>query len=66
MKRKVGCGLWLVWVVGALFVAEWLLLWLVFQTIPRGHLVAAVIGVIVMTIIGGSCAVYLRVQRRVK
>ncbi len=66
MKRKIGCGLWLVWLLGAVFVAEWLLLWLVFQTIAREHLLPAVLAVILVTIVGGSLAVYFRVQRRAR
>ncbi len=52
------------WLVGAVFAAEWLLLWLVFQTVPREYLLAAVMGVVAVTIIVGSFAVYFRVQRR--
>jgi hypothetical protein len=66
VKRKVGCGLWLVWLLGVLFVAEWLLLWLVFQTISREHLLLAVLAVILLTILGGSVAVCFRVQRRAR
>ena len=66
MNRKVGCGLWVVWMVGALFAAEWLLLWFVLHTIPREYLVTAVMGIVVLTIIVGSLAVYFRVQRRAR
>ena len=52
--------------VGALFAAEWLLLWFVLHTIPREYLVTAVMSVVVLTILGGSFAVYFRVQRRVE
>lgn len=54
----------MVWLFGAVFAAEWLLLWLVFQTVPREHLLAAVMGVVVVTIMVGSFAIYFRVQRR--
>jgi len=52
--------------VGALFAAEWLLLWFVLHTIPREYLVTAVMGIVVLTIIVGSLAVYFRVQRRAR
>ena len=66
MKREIGCGLWLVWLLAALFAAEWLLLWLVTQSVPRERLPLAVLTVAVATIIGGSAAVYFRVRRRTK
>ena len=64
MKHEIGCGLWLAWVVLAMFALEWLVLWLVMQTIPQEQLLPAVLVVMVVTIIGGSLAVYFRVQRR--
>lgn len=54
----------MVWLFGAVFAAEWLLLWLVFQIVPHERLLAAVMGIVVVTIIVGSFAVYFRVQRR--
>ena len=66
MNRRMGCGLWLVWLVGAVFVAEWLLLWLVIRAIPREHLLPAVLGVVIATVVGGSLVVYFRVQRRMQ
>lgn len=64
MQRRVGCGLWTVFLLIALFAGEWLLLWLVVQNVPREHLVPAVFGVVLATIAGGWIAVYFRVQRR--
>ncbi len=66
MKRRIGCGLWLVFFLIALFAAEWSLLWLVVRILPRERLVPAVFGVIVATIVGGWIAVYLRMERRAR
>lgn len=64
MRRTVGCGPWLVFLLTALFAGEWVLLWLVMHNVPRDHLLPAVFGVIVATLLGGWAAVYLRMQRR--
>jgi hypothetical protein len=64
VKRKVGCGLWLVWLLLAVFAGEWLFLWLAFKVVPREQLPLYVFGVIVVTILGGWVAVYRRLQRR--
>ncbi len=64
MRRRIGCGLWMVFFLIALFAAEWVLLWLVVRTVPRDHLIPAVFGVIAVTIVGGWIAVYLRMERR--
>jgi hypothetical protein len=64
VKRKVGCGLWLVWLLLAVFAGEWIVLWLAFKVVPREQLPLYVFGAIVATIIGGWVAVYLRIQRR--
>ncbi|HEY77391.1 MAG TPA: hypothetical protein G4O00_14635 [Thermoflexia bacterium] len=64
MRRRIGCGLWLVFFLAALFAAEWVLLWLVVRTVPQDRLVHAVFGVIAATIVGGWIAVYLRMERR--
>ena len=64
MKRKVGCGLWLVWLLLAVFAGEWVFLWLAIKVVPREQLSLYVFGVIVATILGGWVAVYLRLQRR--
>jgi hypothetical protein len=64
VKRKVGCGLWLVWLLLAVFAGEWLFLWLAIKVVPHEQLPLFVFVVIVVTIIGGWVAVYLRLQRR--
>jgi len=64
VKRKVGCGLWQVWLLLAVFAGEWVFLWLAIKVVPREQLPLYVFGVIVATIIGGWVAVYLRIQRR--
>ncbi len=64
MRRRIGCGAWVVFFLIVLFAAEWTLLWVVVRAVPRDHLVPAVFGVIVVTIVGGWIAVYLRMERR--
>jgi hypothetical protein len=64
VRRRVGCGLWLVWMVLALFGAEWLLLWVMINAVPRELLTWAVLSVAIVTIAVASIAVYVRVQRR--
>jgi len=66
VRRRIGCGLWMVFFLIALFAAEWALLWLVAQTVDRDHLVPAVFGVIVAIIAGGWIAVYLRMDHRAR
>ena len=56
----------MVWMIVALFGAEWLLLWVVINAVPRDYLALAVLSIAVVTIIGASAAVYLRVQRRTR
>lgn len=65
LNRPIGCGLWLVGLLLALFAAEWLLLWLVIRSVPADRLPQAVLMVVVLTVVGGWIATYLRVQRRV-
>ena len=66
MRRNVGCGLHLVWLILALFGAEWILLWVVINFVTEEYLVVAVLSIAVITILGASLAVYLRVQRRTR
>ena len=66
LNRPVGCGVWLVGLLVALFAAEWLLLWLVVRVLPIEMLPWAVFTVAIVTIIVGSGVVYFRVQRRMK
>ncbi len=66
MKRELGCGLWLVWLLLAVFAAEWLGLWLVIRVVPREQLPLALLTIVLATIGGGCVAVYFRVQRRIK
>ena len=64
LNQRLGCGLWLVGLLAALFAGEWLVLWLVIRTIPQERLIPMVMVVIVATIIIGSAVVYFRIQRR--
>jgi sterol desaturase/sphingolipid hydroxylase (fatty acid hydroxylase superfamily) len=66
LNRPVGCGVWVVGLLAALFAAEWLLLWLVVQMLPLEQLPLAVLVVAVLTIVVGSGVVYFRVQRRLR
>jgi hypothetical protein len=63
-NRRLGCGLWVVWLLLALFAGEWLLLLLVIQAAPQDRLIPAVLTVVILTILAGWVAVYLRIQRR--
>ena len=65
-NRPVGCGVWLVGLLIALFAAEWLLLWVVVRILPTEMLPWAVFAVAIVTIVVGSGAVYFRVQRRMQ
>jgi hypothetical protein len=65
-NRPVGCGIWLIGLLIALFAAEWLLLWLVIRVLPREMLPWAVFTVAIVTIVVGSVVVYFRVQRRMR
>ena len=66
LNQPVGCGLWLVWLLAALFAAEWLLLWLVIRLVPLERLPVAVLTVAIVTIIGGSATLYFRVRWKVR
>lgn len=63
-NRRLGCGLWLVWLLLAVFAGEWLLLWTIVRAVPQERLIPAVVTVVVLTIIAGWVAVYFRIQRR--
>jgi hypothetical protein len=64
MNRHIGCGLWLVWLLLAVFAGEWVLLWTAIQRAPREQLPFYVLGVVIATIVAGWIAVYFRIQRR--
>lgn len=64
LNRPLGCGIWLVWLFLGLFSAEWLLFWMASQTLPKEWLLPAVIGSVIVTILGGWVAVFARMQRR--
>lgn len=64
LNRPVGCGIWMVWLLPALFAAEWLLLWLAVRLIPQERLLPAVMIVVIATIVVGCSLVYFRVQRK--
>jgi len=64
LNRPLGCGLWLLWLFLGLFSAEWVLFWLAAQVFPKEWLIPAVIGSVIITILGGWVAVFIRMQRR--
>lgn len=64
MKREIGCGLWTIALLVAVFAGEWVLLGLAMQLIPPDQLPLYVFGIIIVTIIGGWVAVYFRIQKR--
>lgn len=66
LNRRLGCGLWLLWLLPALFAGEWLLLLLVLQSVPQERLIADVFFIVILTIIAGWVAVYFRIQRRIR
>lgn len=66
MKREIGCGLWMVSLLLAIFAGEWVLLGLAMQLVPPEQLLLYVFGIIISTIIGGWVAVYFRIQKRTR
>ena len=56
--------MWLVWLLLAVFAAEWLLLTASIKKVSNEKLPLAVSVVVIATIVGGWTAVYVRVQRR--
>jgi uncharacterized membrane protein YqgA involved in biofilm formation len=66
MKREIGCGLWLVWLLLAVFAGEWVLLGVAIKMVPREQLPFYVLSVVIATIVGGWIAVYFRIQRKVR
>jgi hypothetical protein len=64
MQRRVDYGLWLVWLLLAVFAGEWVLLWAVMQSVPHDQLLWWVFGVIMATILVAWIAVYVRMQRK--
>jgi hypothetical protein len=65
MNRHIGCGLWLIWLLLAVFAGEWVLLGIAIKTVPHEQLPFYVLGVVIATIIVGWIAVYFRIQRKV-
>ena len=62
--RQLGCGLWVVWLMLIVFGGEWLLLSAVINGMPQTQVPVCVFSVMILTIIGGWVAVYVRVQWR--
>ncbi len=66
LNRRIGCGMWLVGLIVALFAAEWLVLWFAIRLVPPEQLPSVVIIVAIMTIAVGTLTIYFRVQRRIE
>jgi hypothetical protein len=56
----------MVWLLVAVFAGEWLFLLLVMRSVTQERLIPAVLTVVVLTILTGWVAVYLRIQRRIR
>jgi hypothetical protein len=66
LNRRIGCGMWLVGLIVALFAAEWLVLWFAVRLVSVEQLPLMVIIVAITTIVVGTLTIYFRVQRRIK
>jgi hypothetical protein len=66
LNRRIGCGMWLVGLIVALFAAEWLVLWVAVRLVSVEQLPLMVIIVAITTIVVGTLTIYFRVQRRIK
>ncbi len=64
LGQPVGCSLWIVWLVLAMFLIEWILLWLVFRSLPIQKVPGVALSIIMGSIILAWIAVFIRVERR--
>ncbi|MFQ5418859.1 MAG: hypothetical protein ACE5EY_00710 [Anaerolineae bacterium] len=64
VNRPLGCGFWILWLFLGLFSAEWVLLWLAVQYLPKNWVAPGVLGLVVITILGGWVAVFVRLHWR--
>lgn len=64
VNRPLGCGFWILWLFLGLFSAEWVLLWLAMQYLPKNWVALGVLSSVVVTIMGGWVAIFVRLQRR--
>ena len=64
LDDEIGCGLWLIPLLVGIIGAEAALLWVSHRLLPEDVWLLAVFIIVVTTIIGGSLATYLGMQRR--
>ncbi len=64
LKRRMGCGPWLIWLTLIVFGGEWLLLSAAITRLAPNHVPACVFSMIILTIVGGWVAVCVCVQRK--
>lgn len=64
LHTEVGCSLWLVGIIAAGLLLEWLLLDLAFRVMPRSYWAPAMLTVSIMTMVAVWLIIYLRQVRR--
>ncbi len=64
LEEPVGCSLWIVWLVLAMLLIEWVLLWLAFRTLPIQKVPHVALGIIMGSVVLAWLAVFIRVERR--
>lgn len=64
LEQPVGCSLWIVWLILAMFLIEWVLLSLVFHALPLEQITRVALWIIMGSIIATWIAVFIRVERK--
>ncbi len=64
LEQPVGCSLWIFWLVLAMLLIEWILLWLVFRALPIQQVPRVALWIIMGSIVVTWLAVFIRVERR--
>lgn len=64
LEQPVGCSLWIVWLVIAMLLIEWVLLSLVFRALPLEQISRVALWIIMGSIIATWIAVFIRVERK--
>ncbi len=64
LHEEVGCSLWLISIIIAGLLIEWLLLELAFRVMPRSYWAPAVIAAAILTVLGVWIPIYARHVRR--
>jgi general secretion pathway protein I len=63
-EQRVGCSLWLIGALIAIFAAEWIVLRRLLAVLDGQARLLATLGIILLTIVGSWLVVYLRIKRR--